>query len=766
MRAIWQIVASYILAYRWIWLTLLLTISIFMFWVRGSEVAQHYGVAVPENAAEMKTFLQFKETYGDDATLAFLSIEQKGKDTIDKDLLQPLFLFGEKCKKIEGVVGVISPSHFQELKYDAEKEAFYLKDFLEASPPDSLLARRWDQFASNPFYRPLLLTEKGDRALMVIALDDAQLNSIAKFDIVDEIYALGDSFMASGSFEVAYSGMPVIRVFMMSSIPKDLTMFTAFTLLIAAIILFFFFRSLPLVIIPLLNMAIAILWTLGIVGLLGYKMNLLTGTIPALIGIISMPNFLYLISHYRIEYEKVQDKEASFRKVFGEIGYVMLLTNLTTGIGFVTLAFSDIEVMHEFGVASSLSILGAFIISVISLPISLIYIDPSTRKRSDKWGDALLKGMIRQLSRLVIHHRKWIYGLSLLLVVWALWSSSLIRVEAFLLDDIPDSYTLKQDLHELEKGFGGVMPYEILIDGDRRNTFARWSNLKDLYELGKSLDSLDKASDFRSVTDLLCYARQAFWGGDPSEYDLPSRDELTFIQQALRNTNIDYKGLGLQMTDSSLSQARISGRVYDLGSIQLEALNQEVRKMGEIAFDTGKFNIEITGTTQVFLKGNDYLVDNLILTICIALMIVGIIVGLSFNSYKLWLASVLANLLPLLLVAGIMGLAGIPLKPATCIVFCISFGIAIDDSLHFIIRYQQTRKELGLDPISSVKLSLEETGMGMVLTSVVLFFGFLIFLGSAFGGVILMGLLTALTLFFALFCNLLLLPAILLSLKA
>ncbi len=766
MWAFWLFVSDHILKYRWIWLSLLALSTTYMILVQGNEVAQHFALAIPDDSEEMKTFLRFKETYGDDGLLILVSIEQKSHEKHDQNLLKPLFQFGEKCRQIDGVNAIISPSHFQELKYDPQGGRFFLTDFLEKMPEDSLIRQRWNQFVSNPFYSPILLNADTSHALMIIVLDAQKLDTEAKFGIIEKIYAAGDSFASAGEYRLAYAGMPVFREYMLRIIPQELSLFMGCTLLVAALVLFFFFRSLPLVLIPLVNMGVAILWALGILGLLGYQMNLLTGTIPALIGIISLPNFLYLVSHYQIEYERLQDKKASFRKVFGEIGFVMLLSNLTTAIGFAMIAFSDIQVLREFGIACSLSILAAFVISIIGLPIGLSQINPSPRYKSNKKAKVLMTAALQRMGDWVIYQRKWIYVASFLLVGISVFYMLQIRVEAFMLDDIPDRNTLQKDLKEIESHFGGVMPYEVLVDAGKRRAFSSWSNLNRLHQFEQSLDSLDKVSGFRSLADLLSYGRQAFWGGAPDQYGFPDRNELAFILDALRKTDMDFRQLGFQLADSSLSQARISGRIYDLGTMEMEKINQQVYRLGEAVFDSSKYGLTITGTTQVFLKGNDYLVNNLFFTIFIGLMIVSLIVGISFRSYKLWIASISTNLLPLLIVAGIMGLMGIPLKPSTCIVFCISFGIAIDDSLHFIIRYQHRRLQKGLQPVETVRLTLRETGIGMVLTSLVLFLGFSIFLGSAFGGINLLGLLTAMTLFFALFCNLLLLPAILLSLDA
>lgn len=772
MNSIWQAIADFLIKYR-VWLLVVLgLLTAYMFSIRGTKISHALTDVIPLNDKEVQIYNKFKQEFGEDGNILITAIEGDFKDL---EVFNAMYALAERLKTVPGVQNVISVTNLVDIKVDEEGERFEVKRLVESpletqEQVDSIFNR----IAELPFYEGLLLDKEGESALLGVAIVDTFLNTAKKTVVYDSITYHTEKFEArfansDADVNLRYAGLPVVRVNVHKTVKVELALFLYMAMAVLAITLFVFFRSLFSVLFPMLVVASVVMWTLGLLGVFDFTITLVTGVIPALITVITIPNCVYLITKYHIEYLRTRDKIKSLKLVIQKIGIVTIMTNATTAVGLGVLAFSEIQPLKEFGIIAGLSVIAAFFISLITIPAVFSFLPAPGPKQLRHLDRKSLDWSIRGLDHIVHNRPGMVYAVSLVLFAISLYGLSLVRPNAYIVDDIPDSSDLIKDLRFVESRYNGALPFEILIDTKRRRGIQRARNLQKIEELQDSLLNneyyKDKISRSLSVVDLTKFLRQSLYGGEASNYVLPNSDELNFIRSYLANTELDLSSLSkATLFDSTMQKARLTATVKDIGSLKMEELMDSVRSDVASVFgtDSSKYDITITGTTPIFIRGNQYLVNNLITSLAIAFVVIAIIMGLLFRSFKMVVISLIPNFLPLVMVAGVMGYFGIPLKPSTALVFGVAFGIAVDDSIHFLARYRLARS-LGDTVSHAVTNSFKDTGVSMIYTSIILFFGFVTFTASSFGGTKALGLLTSMTLGIAMFSNLFLLPVLLLS---
>jgi len=333
-----------------------------------------------------------------------------------------------------------------------------------------------------------------------------------------------------------------------------------------------------------------------------------------------------------------------------------------------------------------------------------------------------------------------------------------------MVDDLPKDDPVYTDLKFFEHHFNGLMPLEIIIDTKKNKGAYKLSTLKKVDKLQKKLNEIPELSKSVSIADGMKMVKQSFYSGKEKYYKLPKGSEKTFIFNYLKNTKGNNTSfLSSFVDDSTKSILRVSTKVEDIGTKNMKTLFNDLRIELDSIFKPEKYKTIITGTSVVFFKGTSYLVNNLFISLSLAVVLISMFMAMMFASWRMVLISLFPNLLPLLLTAGLMGYFGIPIKPSTILVFSIAFGISVDDTIHYLAKYRQELISTNWDIKKSVINALNETGTSMIYTSIILFFGFGVFATSSFGGTVALGVLVSFTLLIAMLANLVLLPALLLS---
>jgi hypothetical protein len=438
------------------------------------------------------------------------------------------------------------------------------------------------------------------------------------------------------------------------------------------------------------------------------------------------------------------------------------MTNITTASGFATFVFVKSDLLREFGILASVNIISIFILALLIIPIIYSFMPLPKKKHLNHLERRWIENVVDWMERMVRNQRITIYFTTVIVIILSIIGVYKIRVSGSLIEDMPKSTGFYKDIKFFEKEFGGIMPLEILIDTKKDRGVMKLSTLKKMDKINETIESFPELSKPISVVNLVKYSKQAYYNGNPKYYQLPTTQEQSYIFAYTKNTNSDA-GMLNNFVDSTGRYARITTFMKDIGTDKMDIIQERLKAVVDREFPSDKYAVTITGKALVFIKGTNYLITNLVFSLSLAIILIAIFMAWMFRSRQMIVISLLPNILPLLITAGLMGFFDIPIKPSTILVFSIAFGISVDDTIHFLAKYRQEliANKWRIKP--SVYAALRETGVSMFYTSIVLFFGFLVFCLSSFGGTIALGGLVSITLLLAMVSNLLLLPSLLLT---
>lgn len=743
-------------------MVILAAITVFMGY-QSRNIKWSYDLAniVPESDEDMVYFRQFRETFGEDGNIMALGISDSSVYTLEN--FRKFTTLIDSLEKEEGIRNVLGLPNLQKLEKDNTIRAFVLKPIFEQVPEDqATLDSLLRGAASLKFYSGQLINSDNGATLVLITIRKEVLNSKNRDNLVNYIIGQGELFEKETGIDVHFAGLPYSRSITTSKVKAELNMFLVLSLIVTGIILFLFFRSFKAVFFPLIIIGVVVIWVLGTLALLEYKITLLSGLIPPIIVVIGIPNSVYMLNRYHHEFSEHGDQMKALSRIIRKIGVVTFITNLTTAVGFFVLATTQINVLVEFGIVAGINIMATFIVSIILIPGVFSLYKPPTQKHLKHLKFKMLDWVIKKIDDAVHTMRPAIFAFTVAVVVVSAIGLSRIKAVSYMVDDIPEKSPLKTDLRFFEENFSGVMPLEVIVDTGEKNGVQNLKNLQKIDEFEGFISSIDYISQPVSVVSFAKAARQAFYNQSERFYSLPTKRDMSFIMGFISEG--ETQEISESFIDSTGQYVRVSLKIADIGSNRLDSLvNGVIAPEIDSIFMDSKMDVNVTGTTLMFIKGNKFLIENLLTSMVIAFFVIALIMALLFRNVKMIIISIIPNIIPLLITAGIMGFFGIPLKPSTALIFSIVFGISIDDSIHFLAKYRQELFAKKFNVSKAISKSIRETGSSMIYTSIILFFGFIIFVLSEFGGTIALGKLTSITLFFAMVTNVVVLPALILQ---
>ena len=721
------------------------------------------GKILPVTDSAYIRYTQFRKMFGEDATAMVIGV--KTPNLFQKDFFNDWYKLGNSLKKIKGITAVVSVANIYKLQKDTVAHTFVVKPLMTAPLPTqkSVDSIKQDIY-SQPFYSQLILSGDRQASLMAVSFDPKVVNTPARSKILDTILQQAKQFGAAHNITMHYSGQPYIRTIISDLVSHEFSLFLGLSLGITALILLIFFRSFYPVIFPVIVVVLGVLCSLGLLVLKNYNITLLTGIIPPLIVIIGIPNSIFLLNKYYREYGLTGDKMQSLHTVIEKVGITTFIANITTAIGFGVLCFTNSQILTEFGLVASISIMLTFALTLILIPIIFSYLPAPGASQSGIKDRRFMQELLVRIDFVVHNHRKAIYtGTAIILIIGG-YGLSRIKVNSYLIDDLPKSSTTLTDLHFFESNFKGVLPLDVTIDTKHKNGVMNLGVINKINRLENLISSYPAFSRSISLTQVLKYSTQAFYGGDSSFYRLPNSMEQNFILSYAANSGKSSNMLHNYL-DTTKQITRVSFQMADIGSSKLNKLFDELQPRIDSIFNPKKYHVELTGSSVIFVKGANYMVKNLYQSLALAIFLIAIVMWILFRGFRMVLISILPNLIPLVITAGLMGFLGIPLKPSTILIFSIAMGISSDQTIYFLTRYRQ-ELSAGTKTISQiVSDTIRETGISMIYIATILFFGFGIFAASTFGGTVALGILLSVTLLVAMICNLTLLPAFLLSME-
>ena len=765
-RNFWGITARVILRNR---ILILCGIALFTFFMsmqwKNMRFSNTEANLLPDDHPVNLAYNRFVAQFGEEGNI--IAIAVKDSSLFELQNFRKWNKLSKQLAAFPEVSMVLSTDNLKLLEKSKTSDAFVMLPFLspKTNTQQGLNEALEQLFHEEPFYDQLLFNKETGTLRTLVYLDKDLLNtSVRKDFILKDLEGLIATFEAETDIQTHVSGMPFIRTKNSQSIIDEIGLFILGALGVTSLIFFFFFRSIRATLISMGVVIIGVMWSFGVLGLLEYEITVLTALIPPLIIVIGIPNCIFLINKYQQEAQKHGNKALSLQRVISKIGNATLMTNITTASGFATFIITESSLLKEFGVVASINIIGIFILSLLVIPIVYSFMpmpnDKHLRHLNKKWVDRFVASM----EGIVKEKRIGVYIVSVLLLALSIIGIYQIKTSGSPIEDMPKDKTFYKDIRFFEQEFHAVMPIEILIDTKRPNGVLKASSLKQLDALSQYIEETPELSKPISVVNLVKYSKQAYYNKLPKYYQLPTNQERSFILTTAQNSTSNNNLLE-NFTDSTGQIARISTAIKDVKTDQMEAIEANLLSEINKLFPSDRYEVLLTGKALLFLKGTKYLIKNLIMSLALAIFLIALFMAYLFRSFRMILISLIPNLLPLLVTAGLMGFLGVPIKPSTILVFSIAFGISVDDTIHFLAKYRQELMANKWRIKPSVYAALKETGVSMFYTSIVLFFGFSVFTLSSFGGTIALGGLVSATLLFAMLSNLILLPSLLLSLE-
>ena len=845
----WNFISNLILRNRFIILGIIALLTVFLGFqaVKGIKIDNKFGSLLPKDSETQKTYLKFKSLFGEDGATLIIAIKSKDLYTEKKFLLWKEL--GDSILRMDGVLSVISEAKLVKLYKDTTRQSFIPEviftgrnhNFDTTSEDGKSIQELKKEIRNNPLYADLLYNDSTYVSLMLVNIDEKFLIDKNKQEVVIKIEELASSYKTYFG-DVHFSGLPHMRVQIGKRVLNEMYKFIFLSILISSLFMYFLFRSVRVTLISVLVVLVTVVWALGTIGIMGYNISLMMGLIPPLMIVIGIPNCIYLYNKFHYEFRNHNNKAKALSRMIRKTGTAMLLTNLTTAIGFMTFLFTDSQKFYEFGVISSLNIMLCYVVSLCLVPI-FISLSKSPHQRHLKHLDRKLAiGLLDRLVSLTKNYRPAIYIVTIILTIVAGIGVFFMKVTGNITGDLPPNDSIRKDIGFIEQNFGGSVPFEVLIYYKKNSRLFDKTTLSRVEEVQTMFAKDTMFSKSISLVDFIKVINMSYYNNDPRYYTtIKNKDKLRLkkyvegFNSSIQNSSFSIK----ELVDTTNKIIRIRTQMRDVGSYEvtdevdivrtridkilnpdrkrieflytkalkgnkdyydsllfydytgiynnttalLSNYNQKLQDKFDAdpeliktyypsksflpilrkAIDKNYYDVKLTGTSVVVSEGTKYLMDNLWQSIIFAVISIAALMSILFYSFRMVVVSMVPNLIPMVITAGIMGWFGIPLKPSTLLIFSIALGITVDNTIHFLAHYRHELKLKKWDLQECVAISIRETGLSIIYTSAILFFGFIVFVFSDFGGTQALGYLSAITYFVALFTNLILLPSLLLS---
>ncbi len=544
-----------------------------------------------------------------------------------------------------------------------------------------------------------------------------------------------------------------------SLMQKEFGLFIGGSIVLMLLVLFFVFRKLWGILIPILVLVFGILWAFGLILLAGKPLDIMSVMQPTIFLIVGLSALIHYFTHLIKKLNTGLPKEKAIQDTFRELTFAVALTVLTTSMGFLSLIFTSIPALKAFGLWTGIGILVLFL-AILGITPGLLYAFPLSGSISDQApkSDRFLNGLFQK----IIQRRKLIAFSFLLITFVGIGLTSRLQINGYLLDNLPLDHPIQQDFAYFDKQYGGSNPLEIYLEkGSEARNLMDLAVLQELEKVEAKLRELFGEGEFISPLSLAKTLNQAQNQGNPKAFSLPSLGQYLRMQRYFDQA---LKQEGPRILSEDLTTGRISGRAPDLGSLRMGTLRAELLDFVRQDIDPNLLKVHWTGTAHLIDRGHESVTRQMAKGLGVAFLIVGLIAGVLFRSWRLSFILLVPNVIPLIWMCGLMWLLGVEFKLTTAILFTVAFGIAVDDTIHFMSKLKLELAK-GKNLHYAIKRTFIEAGKAIILTSIILVAGFGLLIFSQFGVTHFTGLLISFSLIFALLADLFLLPVLLFPLR-
>ncbi len=764
----WQFLGKFVLRNKWVLLLIFFTATgIMAFYASKVKLSYEFSKAIPVDNPKYIDYQAFKAKFGDEGSMLVVGVSSDSFFALKNfRLYQEL---EQRLKKINGVENILSvPGAVTLIKDSATEKLRATKIFPDLVADQDALDSLAATFYNLPFYKSLLYNPQTSAYLMGVRINKDVMGTAGRTKVVQDITDAVDLFQEKSNIETHTSGLPLIRTVVADRVKSEMKYFLIGSLILSVLILLLFFRSVSTTILSLVVVISGVIWSLGLTYLFGYTITLLTALIPSLVVVIGIPNCIYFINKYHTSYLEKKDRDLAVIDMVSKMGIVTLFCNITAAIGFAVFAFTKSSILKEFGVVAGLSIMAIFFISFILLPSVLSLLPPpkpvQLKYLSNKWINAFLSKIIIW----VFNYRKTVLAITLAVLIIAIAGIFRLKTVGYIVDDLPKKDKIYTDLTYFEKNFRGIMPLEVVVTAKKSTGLRSLTAFEKIDSLSQYIGEQKEMNRPLSVAEGLKFAKQGFYELDSTQYIMPNSFDGAFVTDYLRPgkdttaKNNNFNAMMLSFMDSSRRSTRISVSMADVGTERLPVLLDNIQAKADQLFDSSLYTVTLTGTSITFLEGSRFIINGLKESILWAFLLIAVCMLYLFRSLRILICSLIPNLIPLVITAGVMGWVGVALKPSTVLIFSVALGIAVDITIRFLVNYKQELKVMNNDVPATVRSTIQHTGLSIVYTALVLTAGFVIFCGSNFGGTMALGWLTSLTLLTSTLTNLVLLPILIL----
>lgn len=736
-------------------LTALVAISAFWFWRMGQldfdyDFEKFFPVGDPETAFFQEHRARF-ETDNDFVLIALVNDE----GIFDQGFLEEAKRLSDTLVNISNVTDVVSAID-QEYRVPSPIGGYASDNYMHIDQPEKYASdsvRIW----GSPDIMGNFFSEDGTSLGIVVQHTD-YLSKVKCDTLAADLEEMLTHFEFDG---VHLAGRAVGQSYYVKLMESEMVIFVGTSFVLILIFLFVAFRSAWGVIVPMIVVLLATVWIIGLMSLAGKAIDVMMTVLPTIMFVVGMSDVVHILSKYLEELRNGAAKLMAIKTAFREVGAATFLTSLTTAIGFFTLMSSGVTPIMDFGIYTGIGVFIAFGLAFSMLPALMVLV--KTPKIAQKRGQDKLfwNRQLHRAFRWTLRNRKGIAVGSLLVLGLSAWGISKIRMNNFLLEDLSDDDYLKKEWTFFDDRYGGVRPFEMSISmKDSTQSLLDYENLLMIDSMERWLQREMSMSTVVSPVALLKGVNRMMKGGGNQHFSLPEENELYAGKFRRQWEKILASSKGKPLITADLDTMRLTSRMPDFGS---EYIREKQEAFDQFMIDYGAaevFDYRVTGTAYLIDVNNAYLARNMLTGLLIAFGVIALIVAFLFRSFKMIVISLIPNMLPLIVVAGVMGFLDINLKVSTSIIFTIIFGIAVDDTIHFLSKLRiESRK--GKTMLYAMKRTYLSTGKAIVVTSIILCAGFLTLVFSDFMGTFYTGFLIGLALFLAVIADLVLLPLLL-----
>ena len=770
----WHSLSQFILRNR-AWLAAIILAATAFMGYRAAGIRLSYELAkiLPVEDPNFQRYEEFKARYGEDGNVMVVGIETDSMFSLP--IFSAWYELSRDIKQVDGIKEVLSNADLFEIIRNDSLNRFDFRPLVAGkvttqAEADSVRAK----IDRLPFYQGFIVSEDGRAHLMAITFDQQKLNSKSRIGIANEIKDKALAFGEKHGLDVHLSGMPYIRTEFMSKVSKEMGLFMALAFGVTAIILLAFFRSVTVALASAFVVGLGVLWSLGLISLFGYQLSLLSGLIPPLLIVIGIPNSIFLVNKYHDEFARHGDKMRALSVAIEKVSETTFFANLTTAIGFGVFCFTGSQLLSEFGLVASISVLITFAISVIMIPILFSVLPTPSARQTGHLEAPRINAFLGFVGKVVTNHRPAIYTVVAVLTAVALYGMTKMTSLGFVVDDLPQNDPVYADLKFFEKNFKGVMPFEVSIDAGRPGGVLDPTTLTKIRVMQREFAKYPEITKPLSLVEAVKFFYQAYRGGDPKYFVVPGALELNKLSTYTSTFKGKENRFG-SFLDSTRRYTRVSFQIADVGSRRITELYDTLQPKIDSIFNFDqsagqwvpqeeRIEASLTGNSVVNTKGNAYLQKNLVESTILAIVLISLIMTLLFGNIRMIAIAVIPSTVPLIITAGLMGYFDIYLKPSTILIFSIAFGLSSEGTIYFLTKYKDELRHSRLSIPEAVARTIQTSGISMFYTAIILFAGFSIFAASTFKGTVVLGLLVSITLLMGMACNLVLLPAFLMSL--